>query len=148
MIVVDASVAVKWLLPEAGSQSARQLLISNKRMFAPALIRLEVTGAILRAWRNKRLSTAMAQLACGEWEQMLVTNVISQIPNDELFSEAVRIAFASSHALADCLYLAVAQAMNAEMVTADVTLYERGKNLHDHLSLLAHDDKVQRQLKQ
>jgi predicted nucleic acid-binding protein len=46
MIVVDASVAVKWFIPEAGEEAAAKLLGGKKRLIAPALIRLEVTGTL------------------------------------------------------------------------------------------------------
>jgi len=48
MIVVDASVAVKWFFPEAGTAEAQQVLASGDRLAAPALIRVEVAAAIAR----------------------------------------------------------------------------------------------------
>jgi len=39
MIVVDASVAVKWLLPEPGSEQAAKLLIGTRKLVAAAVTR-------------------------------------------------------------------------------------------------------------
>jgi predicted nucleic acid-binding protein len=38
MIVVDASVAAKWFLPETGSEEATQLLSGANKLIAPDLI--------------------------------------------------------------------------------------------------------------
>ena len=63
MIVVDASVAVKWFIPEAGEEDAAQLLGGKKHLIAPAVIRLEVTGAIIRRYREGHLSEQKGERA-------------------------------------------------------------------------------------
>ncbi|NJL51216.1 MAG: type II toxin-antitoxin system VapC family toxin [Hydrococcus sp. SU_1_0] len=47
--MVDASVAVKWLLNEEDSERACGLFEQPYRLIAPDLIRLEVLAAISRA---------------------------------------------------------------------------------------------------
>ena len=49
MIVIDANVAAKWLLPEPGSEAAVALQEGPQQLFAPDLIRLEVAAAIAGA---------------------------------------------------------------------------------------------------
>ena len=44
MIVVDASVAVKWFYPEEREASAQRLIEGGERLLAPALIRVEVAA--------------------------------------------------------------------------------------------------------
>src|SRR5262245_39797495 len=56
MIVVDASIAAKWYLNEPGSAQAAAILTSDDVLLAPALIRLEVNGAIIRRYREGKLS--------------------------------------------------------------------------------------------
>ena len=58
LIVVDASVAVKWVVEEPGSREAGFLLTGGDRLYAPDLLTIEVTGAITRAFRNGRLDDA------------------------------------------------------------------------------------------
>ena len=109
MIVVDASVAVKWFIPEAGEEAAAKLLGGKKRLVAPALIRMEVTGAIIRRFREGHLSEKKAREGTQAWEAMLQYRVVRLVPDAELFEDAVQMAFLAKHTLADCLYLAAAK---------------------------------------
>jgi hypothetical protein len=68
MIVVDASIATKWYLNEPGSAEAASILTSAAVLMAPALIRVEVTGAIIRRWRENKLSLKRAREACALWD--------------------------------------------------------------------------------
>ena len=45
-LVVDASVAVKWFLPEIDSDQALALLASDAVFHAPELLRLEIANAL------------------------------------------------------------------------------------------------------
>lgn len=64
MIVLDASVAVKAYLEEAGSDEATAVLACDQKLLAPELIGVEVCAAICRrvrrgSWRQpKRVSAA------------------------------------------------------------------------------------------
>ena len=53
MIVIDASVAAKWFLPEIGSDEAVKLQEGTAELIGPELIRMEVAGAITRRVRDK-----------------------------------------------------------------------------------------------
>lgn len=127
MIVVDASIAAKWYLHEPGSAEAASLLTSAAVLIAPALIRIEVTGAILRRYRERKLSAERAREACNLWEADLAGGALRLLPDESLLLPAREIAFKIRHAIQDCLYLAAAVGANAErLVTADPTLHARG----------------------
>lgn len=126
MRIVDASVAAKWFLPESGTVAAQKLLTGHHRLIAPALIRIEVAGAIVRAFRESRMSEAIARDCCQAWDQLLDDRIIQLIANDELYALAVKIAFEIRHTVQDCLYLAAGKAVKAPVLTADKTLAERG----------------------
>ncbi|MFP5404778.1 MAG: type II toxin-antitoxin system VapC family toxin [Gammaproteobacteria bacterium] len=64
MIVIDASVATKWFLPEADSEQAAALLQIGEKLFAPELIRIEVASAITRRARLGELPPEHASAAC------------------------------------------------------------------------------------
>jgi predicted nucleic acid-binding protein len=126
MIVVDASIAAKWYLNEAGSEQAAALLTSNAILIAPALIRIEVNGAILRRYREGKLSLERAREACDLWETDLAVGVLRLVPDETLIIPARAIAFQIKHAIQDCLYLAVAvEADHSRLVTADPTFHAR-----------------------
>ena len=51
-LVVDASVAVKWLIAEEGSDAAHGLAASGDDLYAPRLMASEIANAL---WRKARL---------------------------------------------------------------------------------------------
>lgn len=137
MIVVDASVAVKWLWPEPGDSEAANYLEKGLRLYAPASIRVEVAGAALRRYRENKMDENEARSACGLWERIIRNEGIRLIPVDGLFDAAVAYAFLTRHSLADCLYLAAAQEQDMKLITADEKLYSRGQKVYKKIELLA-----------
>lgn len=135
MMVVDASVAAKWLLPEAGEQEAQAILDSEQRLAAPATIRVEVAGAVLRRYRTGVIDESHARSRCELW-QSLIDGRLHLIPVESLFDRALALAFELKHALPDCLYLASGAVLGAGLVTADRTLFERGKTVNERMTLL------------
>jgi predicted nucleic acid-binding protein len=92
---------------------------------APALIRIEVHGAIIRRYREGLLSLERSRQACSEWETALSQGLLRLVPDDNQISAARAFAFEIRHAIQDCLYLAVAAELNARLVTADPTFHAR-----------------------
>ena len=136
MIVVDASVAVKWFVPEPGEEAAQQLLKGAEPLVAPGLIRLEVGSAVLRCFRDGRIKEDKAHTAIEDWEKLLADGIMQRVDDNELFKKAVDLSFACRHKLADCFYLAVATMFNAQLITADRPLIERGKAIYPNITLL------------
>jgi predicted nucleic acid-binding protein len=137
VIVVDANVAAKWYLPERGSAEAEQLLNDARRIFAPALIRIEVAGAITRKVRNGKVTPEDARRLCDVWVSQLEANVVSLIPDDDVFESAMLLSIEIKHALQDCLYLAVARKYDVPLITADRPFFERAVLLDERVTLLA-----------
>jgi predicted nucleic acid-binding protein len=140
MIVVDASVAAKWFLPEVGSAAAIELQEGPDKLIAPELIRLEVAGSITRRVRadkkEERLSPEVALGRCSKWFRLLDQATISLIPEAELLDKAVKLSVEIKHTLQDCMYLAVAQERNARLVTADRPFRDRAIGFYKHIALL------------
>lgn len=136
MIVVDASVAAKWLLPEAGEQEAQALLDGEERLAAPESIRIEVAGAVIKRYRLGGMEESDARSRCELWHS-LIDNRLHLLPVESVFDRALALAFQLKHGLPDCLYLAAAGDIGAGLVTADRTLFERGKAVHDRITLLS-----------
>jgi len=114
-LIVDASVAVKWVLPEAGSQAAAALREQDRDLTAPSLIVAEVGNAIWRAARSgavQRSEATEGLEAALLWFQSLV-------PLEELRSRALTLAIELKHPIYDCFYLALAERESAPLVTAD-----------------------------
>ena len=113
--VVDANVAVKWLVAEEDTDVAEELATSGDDLHAPRLMASEVADAL---WRKARV---------GEIERRAAGVLLANVPDmpvrwgaDELVSaDAVRLALALDHPVYDCVYLALAHRIGAVMLTAD-----------------------------
>ncbi len=141
MLVVDASVAVKWFIPEAGEEAAAKLLGGKPRLVAPALIRLEVSGAIIRRYREGHVSEKRAREGTQAWEAMLERRVVHLVSDAELYDEAVQMAFLAKHALADCMYLVAAKRLGAPVITADKPMRDRGSRAYKNITFLGDAEK-------
>lgn len=136
MIVVDASVAVKWLLPEQWDQEAKKLLAEDDRLIAPDFAALEVHGAILRRFRENALSEQVVRETCEIWRGMLADGLVTLQPDADFLDRAFELSIKARHPLTDCLYLALAEQMRATLITADRKFYERGRMVYKQVSLL------------
>lgn len=127
MLVLDANIVLKWFIPEAGSREAIDLQSGPHNLAAPALIRMEVAGAICRATRDNgpRLTKVEAEELIARWFALLDKKVLEIVPDDTLIKEASKLAISLGHPLADCLYLELASRWNIPLVTADKVFFDR-----------------------
>ena len=124
-VVVDASVAAKWLLPSANepfSQKALRLLYSyvNRgiEILIPDLFWAEIGNVLWKAARAGRCTVEQAQIGL---DKVIVQKFLT-ISSRSLLYSAFDIASASGCAIYDCLYIALAEASRAEFLTADEKL--------------------------
>jgi predicted nucleic acid-binding protein len=112
-IVIDASVALKWVLDEPGQAEADALLAEE--LIAPSLWLLEAANALWRRSARGELTAAEAEERLGELFNAPVTSTAIEA---DLVS-AMRLAAEFSHPVYDCLYLALALRESTHVVTAD-----------------------------
>ncbi|BBK41064.1 hypothetical protein STVA_10840 [Allostella vacuolata] len=121
MIVVDASVAIKWYVSEEGSEEALALASGGQRLVAPDLLFAEVANIL---WRKARLGQlAEAQLRMVPRHLAMAFDQV--LPCAELAGDAVDLAMRLDHPAYDCFYLALALRLNAPLVSADDRLRRR-----------------------
>jgi len=113
-IVVDASVAFKWLVREDGSDKALRLL-DRCDVIAPALLLAECRNAILTNVRRGKLSVEAAK----QIELDLDALQIATVPTELFLSQAFVLGLRLSHPIYDCIYLAAAMATDRVLITAD-----------------------------
>ena len=113
MIVVDASVAVKWLVAEADSAAAQRLV--GAPLCAPDLLLAEIVNALWAMQRRERISTADAMAGFAK----LARASIDLIPAAALAGDALALSCRLDHPAYDCFYLALAIERDAHVVTAD-----------------------------
>jgi len=121
MLVVDASVAIKWFVEEDGSEAAEALLISPGLLIAPDLIVAEVCNA---AWKAVRIG-AMSSEQQDDAAARLATVLDELVPLALLARRAVAASRALDHPAYDCFYLALAEQRDTQLITADRRLLQR-----------------------
>ena len=114
-LVVDASVAVKWLVEEVDAAAANRLLHSNHELHAPRLLASEVANAL---WRKVR----MGEMAHGD--AGMLTAAVTEMPlhwfdDEQICADSVRLALELDRPVYDCVYLALGYRIGATLVTAD-----------------------------
>jgi len=119
MIVVDASVIVKWFVPEVGAAAAKALLSAADELVAPELARVEVASALIRKAIRGQLSEADAGNTLRAWFRALADGQIFLLPNADDIEAAAELALELQHPLPDCLYLAAAERLGVALITAD-----------------------------
>ncbi len=122
MYVVDASVAIKWLVPEERRAEARSFLLGGDVLLAPGLIVTEVATGLSRKARVGQISPAAAGRALKEWLSVIRYGTLELAEPGELIEEAFEVSLALNHPLPDCLYIALARRSGAVLVTADLQL--------------------------
>jgi predicted nucleic acid-binding protein len=114
-LVVDASVAVKWLVEEEYSDTADSLLEERHELFAPRLMASEV-GNVL--WRKARMGE-IERSRVGVLAAAIPEMAVSWTEDESVCPDAVRLSLALDRPVYDCVYLALAHRIGATLVTAD-----------------------------
>ncbi len=112
-VVIDASVALKWVLDEPGKEAADALL--DEQLIAPALWLLEAANAL---WRRALRGEIRRAEARERLEELLNAPVTTTRIEDDILA-AADLAHTLGHPVYDCLYLAAAIRENTFVVTAD-----------------------------
>jgi predicted nucleic acid-binding protein len=125
-LVVDASVCLKWLVPEEGSEIASRLLASHSRgelsIFMPDIAPVEVANAL---WSHR--SDGLSHEDAADMVSDVLSSAIVFFESAVLLSRAMDIAYRVGTSVYDSLYVAAAEALEARFVTADKRLLSRVK---------------------
>jgi predicted nucleic acid-binding protein len=142
IVVVDTSIAIKWIIEETDSEKAIALLnqwvIGKTVILAPVLLAYELTNVLHQRIRRGEANQEEA-------EQLLIYVLLNLVRLDTSYdyAQSVRaLRFAQQHSLSatyDAHYLALAEREQCEYWTADARLLNglRGqlswvRNLSDH----------------
>lgn len=114
-LVVDASVAFKWFVPEPASNRALLLLDSDEALIAPDLAVVEVINAM---WARLRGRTGFEQIVADA--AIALPRIFEETaPSGALVQRALEMTIELNHPLYDCIYLALAEREQTRLVTAD-----------------------------
>lgn len=117
--VVDASVTIKWFLPEVHSESAERLLTNKLELWAPDFIWAEFGSILLKKWRRGEISQEKAHFILGSFRHFS----LKAHSSEALGEVAWEIASRFQRSFYDSLYLALAIQQGYPMVTADRRFY-------------------------
>ena len=115
LFVVDASVTVKWYVPEEHSEIARLLLDDSFSRIVPRLFFSAFGNILWKKFTREEISredvtdAAMSLRFAG----------LKAMPDELLMDEAIRLACELKHPVYDCLYLALADSLDTAVFTAD-----------------------------
>ena len=120
--VVDASVAVKWLVEEEYSRESARLLEADFTLLAPEMLFAEAVSALTVKHRHgeidhEELSDAVALLRAAP--------LATPLSMRELAASSARLAVDLGHPVYDCFYLALAIHEDYPVVTADTRFYDK-----------------------
>jgi predicted nucleic acid-binding protein len=121
VIVVDASLGVKWFLDEANSQQATELLVANRTQISvPDLFGVEVASALVRECNMRKEEASHFSWALARLGALLDSSaLVSSRTETRGLAQAASIALDLGHPLKDCIYLALAMDLDCPLFTCD-----------------------------
>lgn len=136
LVVADASVVVKWFLPEPLRPEGLKLLFAHREgnlvVAAPDFVRLEIGSVLTKRVRRQELTASQARQALAyldEYSPVL-------FDTRPLLASAVELSLQRQQALYDCLYLALALERRCEFVTADQRFHASMRPMYPCVNLL------------
>lgn len=133
--VLDASVVLKWFIPEAYSDLARTLLDGSHEYVVPDLLFAETANVIWKKVRRSELTPQRGQRLVWDIGRIGVETVSSRA----LAEEALLLANATGQTVYDCMYVALAARLDTRSITADdrlVSALSIFPAVADHVQLL------------
>jgi len=121
--VIDASVAIKWYVPEQHQEQALKLLAlarsGDVEFHIPDLIYCEAASVL---WKRVRLGEITEAESAAIAPALLDVPKIVH-PSAILLPSALKTACLAGRSTYDCFYLALAEFLGANLITADMKLF-------------------------
>jgi predicted nucleic acid-binding protein len=138
VIVIDASLAVKWYLDEAWADEAEALLIEYEGdIVVPDIFISEVIGALVRRANMAKAMRSDSATATARFQALFDTGSITAIRSPPpAVVRAATLALDLGHPLKDCLYLALAMELECDLITCDERFAAKAKEVWDHVRVL------------
>ena len=135
-LVVDCSVAAKWVLPEPGREVAIRLLeryaAGEVHLIAPDLLLSEFASLVAKRHRRKQMTGEQALRAYA----LMVESAPELVAVRPRIPLALELAVRHQISLWDAVYVALAVEFGTQLVTADRRLLRGGRTWHPVVRLL------------
>ncbi len=119
-LVIDASVAIKWVVQEEGTAQALAIL-RDHQLTAPDLLTAECANILWKKVVRLELTPDQASFAA----RLLERADVELAPMRSLLESATKLAIELEHPACDCIYLALALQHGVQLVTADARLLSK-----------------------
>lgn len=113
-MVVDASVALKWVLDEEGTEAALAVLEEDV-LYAPDFLLLECANVL---WTKVRRQVMTREQADAAYDAIAAVPWVT-VPLAELIAPARALSYALDLTIYDCVYAALSARMHCALATAD-----------------------------
>jgi len=135
-LVVDCSVAAKWVLREPNRDSAVRLLDRYRSgevsLISPDLLLAEFASLVAKRSRRKQISSEQASKAFLFMERC-APRLLDMRPR---LGSALKLALHHQLSLWDCVYIALAIEYDCPFITADRRLFRGSRARHPVITLL------------
>lgn len=122
MLVIDTSIAVKWVIPEDGSGIERgtddALALLSEVLVAPDCIRAEFANAMFKKVQRGEISAEQARASTA-----ILPDAVTFLPSVPLIDDALAMALSLPHPVHDCIFLIAAMNLKVSLVTADAKFH-------------------------
>jgi predicted nucleic acid-binding protein len=123
-LVVDASVAVKWFIPEVYEAEAKRFLDPNNLLLAPDLLPSEFGNILWKKVGRGEITPDEARRIADAMRDAPISFAASR----DLLPAALEIALGTGRTVYDSMYVALAVSRACSLVTADRKLYNALQN--------------------
>ncbi len=137
MVVVDASLVVKWLVSEIDSDRATQLLLDWARngilIVAPIMILTEVSNVLHKKAQNQTVNIRDTRRLLDQLSNLLLLDYIA------MHERAIEMAsFLGEQDAYDCHYLALAEHLDCDFWTADRAFHNAAQERFPRVRYIRH----------
>lgn len=136
VFVVDASVVIKWFVPEIHSEAARRWLDVSHDYIAPDLLFPEVGNVVWKKVRRKELEETEGRQLVMDLAQVAVETVATR----SLLQDGLALALTAGITVYDAMYLTLAVRLETEVITGDERFADK---IAEHPVLVKHIRRVQ-----
>ena len=124
MLVIDTSVAVKWVVPENGGEIEAEtdmaLDLLSRGLIAPDCMAAEFANALFKKVQRGEIFEQQAKEAVD-----ILPDLVNFLPTPALIAPALELALSIGHPIHDCIFLITAIQHGYPLITADKKFVEK-----------------------
>jgi predicted nucleic acid-binding protein len=136
VFVVDASLVIKWFVPEIHSEAARRWLGASHDYVAPDLLFSEAGNSVWKKVRRKELEETEGRQLVTDLAQVAVEAVRTR----SLLQDALALALTAGITVYDAMYLTLAVRLDTQVITGDDRFADK---VAEHPLLVPHVRRLQ-----